>query len=342
MIMYYSSHTNREDEVYYYHGDHLGGANWITDASGYPVQHLQYLPFGERYIDQRAAGSTYQERFRFTGKERDEETGYSYFGARYMDHELLSSFISVDRYADKYPSVSPYAYCAWNPIRLADPTGDTIVIKGSTGYSYYWYQGNLYYDCNYKNKVTDTDYWKLCQAGESIPWNVSRNLNRINENTAGKRVLDKLSNDDLRHNISIEYCGEGGGASYHGDVFLNGDSHSLRNLSHELFHAYQYAKGRRGRSIFSEVEAYIFQAIVTNDPSDLMSRKGNEVYNAVINRLMSHFSISDFMYVTGCFRQEANVNKPTSGYPSGFYNKNRYNLFPEYFGLRLSLLMGLY
>lgn len=70
MIMYYSSHTNREDEVYYYHGDHLGGANWITDASGYPVQHLQYLPFGERYIDQRVAGSTYQERFRFTGKHK--------------------------------------------------------------------------------------------------------------------------------------------------------------------------------------------------------------------------------------------------------------------------------
>lgn len=69
--------------------------------------------------------------FVFTGKEKDEETGYGYFGARYMDHELLTSFMSVDRYADKYPSTSPYAYCAWNPVRLIDPTGDTIVIKGS-------------------------------------------------------------------------------------------------------------------------------------------------------------------------------------------------------------------
>ena len=60
-----------------------------------------------------------------TGKERDEETGYSYFSARYLDNELLTSFISVDRYADKYPFISPYAYCAWNPIRLIDPTGDT-------------------------------------------------------------------------------------------------------------------------------------------------------------------------------------------------------------------------
>ena len=42
----------------------------------------------------------------FTGKERDEETGYGYFGARYMDYTLMTSFISVDRYASKYPFIS--------------------------------------------------------------------------------------------------------------------------------------------------------------------------------------------------------------------------------------------
>jgi len=41
---------------------------------------------------------------------RDEETGYSYFGARYMDHELMTMWLSVDPLADKYPSVSPYIY----------------------------------------------------------------------------------------------------------------------------------------------------------------------------------------------------------------------------------------
>ena len=68
--------------------------------------------------------------FTFTGKEKDEETGYGYFGARYMDHELMASFISVDRYASKYPSISPYAYCAWNPIILTDPSGDTLDVRG--------------------------------------------------------------------------------------------------------------------------------------------------------------------------------------------------------------------
>ena len=64
--------------------------------------------------------------FTFTGKERDEETGYSYFGARYMDHELMTMWLSVDPMADKYPSISPYAYCAWNPVRLVDPDGREI------------------------------------------------------------------------------------------------------------------------------------------------------------------------------------------------------------------------
>jgi RHS repeat-associated protein len=63
-------------------------------------------------------------RFTFTGKERDSETGFSYFGARYYDSDILTSWLSVDPMADKYPNISPYAYCAWNPVRLVDPDGE--------------------------------------------------------------------------------------------------------------------------------------------------------------------------------------------------------------------------
>ena len=116
-----------EPDVYFYHSDHLGSASWITDANGEAVQHLQYLPYGEPYVNQRAAGSTYRERFTFTGKERDEETGYGYFGARYMDYELMTMWLSVDPLADKYPSISPYNYCMWNPIKLIDPDGREVI-----------------------------------------------------------------------------------------------------------------------------------------------------------------------------------------------------------------------
>ena len=59
----------------------------------------------------------------FTGKERDPETGYSHFGARYYDNDLSGLFLSVDPMSDKYPRISPYAYCAWNPVKLVDQDG---------------------------------------------------------------------------------------------------------------------------------------------------------------------------------------------------------------------------
>ena len=65
--------------------------------------------------------------FKFTGKERDEESGYDYFGARYYTSNL-SMWLSVDPLADKYPNISPYAYCAWNPMKYVDPDGRKIVI----------------------------------------------------------------------------------------------------------------------------------------------------------------------------------------------------------------------
>ena len=61
------------------------------------------------------------------------ETGFSYFGARYYDSDILTGWLSVDPLADKYPSLSPYAYCALNPIRVIDPNGDSILLKGEKG-----------------------------------------------------------------------------------------------------------------------------------------------------------------------------------------------------------------
>ena len=137
--------TSAEPEVYFYHSDHLGSASWISGHSGQAVQHLQYLPFGEPFVDQHPAG--YQERFTFTGKERDGETGYGYFGARYMDHELMTGWLSVDPMADKYPSISPYTYCAWNPIKLMDPDGREVG-------DYYSVTGRyLGWDGDFDNKV---------------------------------------------------------------------------------------------------------------------------------------------------------------------------------------------
>ena len=61
----------------------------------------------------------------FSAKEKDSETGLSYFGSRYYSSDL-SIWLSVDPMSDKYPSLSPYAYCANNPIKLVDPNGEEV------------------------------------------------------------------------------------------------------------------------------------------------------------------------------------------------------------------------
>lgn len=66
--------------------------------------------------------------YTFSSKERDSETLLSYFGARYYTSDL-SIWLSVDPMSDKYPSLSPYTYCADNPIKLVDPNGEDIVMN---------------------------------------------------------------------------------------------------------------------------------------------------------------------------------------------------------------------
>ncbi len=70
--------------------------------------------------NQQATG--YDERYKFTGKERDAESGYDYFGARFY-WSLFKHWTSVDPSVDNYLHISPYAYCAWNPVKFVDPDG---------------------------------------------------------------------------------------------------------------------------------------------------------------------------------------------------------------------------
>ena len=82
----------------------------------------------------------------FTGKERDSETGFSYFGARFYDSDLMTGWLSVDPLADKYPGLSPYAYCAWNPVKLVDPDGRDVEIVKNDENKTVTIRANFYYN----------------------------------------------------------------------------------------------------------------------------------------------------------------------------------------------------
>ena len=84
------------------------------------------------------ASSSLDVRYKFTGKERDAETGLDYFGTRYYDSDL-SLWLSVDPLSDARPNLSPYHYCQWNPMVRRDPSGawDDWYMNVETGELYY-------------------------------------------------------------------------------------------------------------------------------------------------------------------------------------------------------------
>ena len=65
-----------EKDIFFSHSDHLGSASWITLKNGSPIQYIHYLPYGEILANQMI--SPYDERFKFTTKELDAESGYFY------------------------------------------------------------------------------------------------------------------------------------------------------------------------------------------------------------------------------------------------------------------------
>jgi RHS repeat-associated protein len=108
-----------EKEIFYFHKDHLGSSTQISDMSRRVIHHIEYMPTGELFAEQRDYWHT---PYRFNGKELDEETGLYYYGARYYTPEL-GIWLSVDPLSDKYPSMSAFMYCAGNPVVLVDPDG---------------------------------------------------------------------------------------------------------------------------------------------------------------------------------------------------------------------------
>ena len=122
---------NAPEPAFYYHSDHLGSAAYLTNDSGVVTQALNYLPYGEDWVDDQKQVELQYPRlgiYTFNGKEKDYESGFHYYGARYYWSELLTGWLSVDPMMDKYPSMSPYNYCMLNPIRLTDPNGQFPIL----------------------------------------------------------------------------------------------------------------------------------------------------------------------------------------------------------------------
>ena len=191
----------------------------------------------------------FAENFAFSAKERDVETGLSYFGARYCSSEL-SIWLSVDPMSDKYPSLSPYVYCANNPVKLVDPNGEEVYVG-----EYRYYNGQLY----------DKEGNAFTPNEDSFEAKALNSLNSLKGTRTGNILTSKFEGTD--NNVVIK----SGPRSYVGERCVNGNTGKLisqtifwntegnevettrgiqknrtADLGHELSHTYDQVVQRKG------------------------------------------------------------------------------------------------
>lgn len=172
---------NYENLQFFYHPDHLGSSSFITNLDGEVVQHIEYVPFGEVFIEER--NNVWNTLYLFNAKEFDEETGMYYYGARYYDPRL-SLWMSTDPMQEKYSHINTYCYAFNNPLNFVD-------LHGMEGVKYESDNGDKIIECNVvvlveeKKKIpsnaTPKERAKLERKNEKIERNNQARVQEIRE-----------------------------------------------------------------------------------------------------------------------------------------------------------------
>ncbi|MBA3899681.1 MAG: RHS repeat-associated core domain-containing protein [Bacteroidetes bacterium] len=97
--------------------NNIGSSMVLLDDEGAVINQQEYYPFGETSF-----GSYGKKRYQYVGKERDEESGMYYYGARYYCPWIIR-FISVDPLASDFNYLTPYNYAGNRPISSFDIEG---------------------------------------------------------------------------------------------------------------------------------------------------------------------------------------------------------------------------
>ncbi|TNJ64555.1 toxin [Paenibacillus hemerocallicola] len=116
--------------VRYQLGNHLGSASLELDENAAVITYEEYTPYGSTaYCAGRSAAEASLKRYRYTGKERDEESGFSYHGARYYA-PWLGRWTSCDPIGIR-DGTNLFQYVQSNPVRWVDYTGTQTQSKNA-------------------------------------------------------------------------------------------------------------------------------------------------------------------------------------------------------------------
>ena len=254
----------------FYVTDHQGNIRAVTDATGTILRTNHYDPYGEEVLPVltsaidlpvSTAGTNAASRYMYGAKEWDADLSLYDFSARYYTPSGAASFTTMDPLCEKYYSISPYAYCAGNPMRYIDPSGMIFTVRS-------WkHVDRLLQDID--NRQANNDK-KIAKKQERInsggisnktKKKLQKQISTLQNNSSDLEMarmeiaLLAISDQtyDIRRDNSINIDGPlSGTGEYRSKSLFNFDNGhfeialgdgSLGTLAHELKHAYQFETG---------------------------------------------------------------------------------------------------
>ena len=182
-------------KYHFFFSDHLGSVRAVACEDGSVIQSSAYYPFGKTFGDSPDTCSSSQP-YKFNGKEDQSFASVPLldYGARLLSTRT-GRWTTMDPLAEKYYSISPYAYCGNNPVNLIDPDGMWIFIYYNNQ-SYKYENGKLYQYQTSGEKATS--YIEITPEEGSFVEGIFNALNDLENNSdTGKKLLKYFSNDDI-------------------------------------------------------------------------------------------------------------------------------------------------
>ena len=180
--------------------DHQGNIRAVTDGTGLVLRTNHYDPYGEEVLPVLASGGTLPtstagtgaaSRYMYGAKEWDSDLSLYDFSARWYNPAGAVYFTTMDPLCEKYYSVSPYAYCAGNPVNLVDPNGWAIyILYGKNNENSFFYDGT-----QDESSIPDDTYVRA--VIEAYKYNKENWINAREEGDCPSTVLVETDWHDL-------------------------------------------------------------------------------------------------------------------------------------------------
>ena len=221
--------------IRFYHPDHLGSTTVVTDLDGEVTQNVAYIPYGEVFVEQR--NGTWNTPYLFNAKELDEETGLYYYGARYLDPTNVA-WLSVDPLFEKYVGMTPYGYCAGNPVKLVDADGR-----------------------KFDTSELSEEQTKVYEDRMQVKRDGSELFNSLYSELEKSDIVYKIRVGETENNVPAQFDRRDNSITFSSIE----ETDNTMAVAEEFFHAYQHSenKGKYGEGSFNyEFEAKVFTTAV--------------------------------------------------------------------------------